>query len=255
MPRYSEPAAEISPRMVSISGRPAATREPKASTRIASVTGHEISSERSIAFLFASLKSDHMPEAPVSATSTPSPPSPASSSLRSSATRTMSLALPAARAWTTAVCPSREIETPWRRRDHSARRRPARRAPAARRRRRRRRRDRPPTRCRSWTTTISALRTGRRTGGRSGRGPEPTPSRSPPTRARRARARRAARGRRGRRDHGPGDSHRPEVRRGPVAEPADRPEPGHRDPPVGRAEPEPPRALHRAPSATASSSA
>ena len=46
--------------MVSISGRPAATSEPKASTRIAIVTGQEMSSDFSIASRFASLKSDHI---------------------------------------------------------------------------------------------------------------------------------------------------------------------------------------------------
>ena len=51
--------------MVSISGSPAATSEPKASTRIASVTGQEISSDFSIASRLASLKSDHIPAAPV----------------------------------------------------------------------------------------------------------------------------------------------------------------------------------------------
>ena len=52
--------------MVSISGSPAATSEPNASTRIASVTGQLNSSERIIALRLAVLKSDHMPEAPVS---------------------------------------------------------------------------------------------------------------------------------------------------------------------------------------------
>ena len=37
--RNSEPADAISPRIVSMSGRPAATSDPNASTRIASVTG------------------------------------------------------------------------------------------------------------------------------------------------------------------------------------------------------------------------
>ena len=63
-PIQSEPAAATSPRIVSISGSPAATSEPNASTRIASVTGHEISSDFIIADLFASLKSDHMPGRP-----------------------------------------------------------------------------------------------------------------------------------------------------------------------------------------------
>ena len=58
---------------MSISGSPAATSEPKASTRMTSVTGQENSSDFIIAVRLASLKSDHMPAAPVSETCTPSP--------------------------------------------------------------------------------------------------------------------------------------------------------------------------------------
>ncbi len=71
VPRKSSPAEATSPTMVSISGRPAATSEPKASTRIAIVTGQEMSSDLSIASRFAWLKSDHIPEAPVRLTATP----------------------------------------------------------------------------------------------------------------------------------------------------------------------------------------
>ena len=53
VPRKSRPAEAISPTMVSISGRPAATSEPKASTRIAMVTGQEMNSDLSIASRFA----------------------------------------------------------------------------------------------------------------------------------------------------------------------------------------------------------
>ncbi len=49
VPRNSSPAEAIRPTMVSISGRPAATSEPNASTRIAMVSGQEISSDLSIA--------------------------------------------------------------------------------------------------------------------------------------------------------------------------------------------------------------
>ncbi len=112
VPMYSEPAAATRPRMVSNSGRPAATSEPKASTRITSVTGHEMSSDLSIADLLASLKSDHMPGAPVRLTSTPSAPRSASGPLRSSAARTMSLGFSAAPALTMAVWPSWEIDMP-----------------------------------------------------------------------------------------------------------------------------------------------
>ena len=78
VPRYSDPADATRPRIVSISGSPAATSEPKASSRIPSVTGHEMSSDFIIADLLASLKSDHMPDAPVSETCTPSAGSSAS---------------------------------------------------------------------------------------------------------------------------------------------------------------------------------
>jgi hypothetical protein len=114
VPTYSVPAAATRPRIVSISGSPAATSDPKASTRMPRVTGQEISSDFIIAVLLASLKSDHMPGAPVRLTSTPCPPAPASSLLRSSAARTMSFAFFAAPACTTAVRPSSEIVAPGR---------------------------------------------------------------------------------------------------------------------------------------------
>ncbi len=66
----SRPAEATRPRIVSISGSPAATSEPKASRRIAIVTGQLISSDFIIASRFAVLKSLHMPEAPVSETPT-----------------------------------------------------------------------------------------------------------------------------------------------------------------------------------------
>jgi hypothetical protein len=44
-----------------MSGRPAATSEPNASTRITRVTGQLNSSDYIIAVRLASLKSDHMP--------------------------------------------------------------------------------------------------------------------------------------------------------------------------------------------------
>ena len=58
--RYSDPAAANSPTIVSINGRPAATSDPNASSRISSVTGQEITSDFSIAERFAALKSDHI---------------------------------------------------------------------------------------------------------------------------------------------------------------------------------------------------
>ena len=111
-PRYSEPAAATRPMIVSISGRPAATSEPKASTRMPSVTGHEISSLLIIASRFAALKSLQSTELPVMATSTPSPLSSRSGSLRSSAARTISLVFGVAGAGldARATVPSGEIE-------------------------------------------------------------------------------------------------------------------------------------------------
>ena len=122
VPIQSEPAAATNPAIVSISGSPAATSEPNASTRMASVTGHEISSDFIIADLFAWLKSDHMPGAPVRSTRIPSEPSFASGPFSSSAARTMSFALRAAPAWITAVWRSGEIDTPARGADRRHRR-------------------------------------------------------------------------------------------------------------------------------------
>ena len=67
-----EPAEATRPARVRISGSPAATRAPKASTRIARVTGQENISDFSIASRLASLKSDQSSEAPVGLTWTPS---------------------------------------------------------------------------------------------------------------------------------------------------------------------------------------
>src|SRR5579884_2697789 len=98
--------------MVSISGSPAATSEPKARSRIPSVTGQEITSDFIIAERLAALKSDHIPDAPVRCTCTPRPDSFESVVLRWSAALTMPLELLAAPACTIAVCPSREMDTP-----------------------------------------------------------------------------------------------------------------------------------------------
>jgi len=108
VPMYSDPADATKPRMVSISGSPAATSDPNASTRMIIVTGQEMTSLLSIADRLAWLKSDHIPDAPVSETCTP--PAPFSSVFRSSAARAISFGLSAAPAWMTAVCPSREID-------------------------------------------------------------------------------------------------------------------------------------------------
>ncbi len=115
VPRKRTPAEAIRPTIVSISGRPAATSEPKARTRIASVTGQEISSDFSIASRLASLKSDHMPAAPVRLASTPGAATPASFGLEVVGCGDhLVRALGGVPARTTAVWPSREIETPGR---------------------------------------------------------------------------------------------------------------------------------------------
>ena len=65
VPRYSRPAADARPIIVSISGSPAATSDPNASSRIPRVTGQEMTSDFIIAVRLAALKSDHIPAAPV----------------------------------------------------------------------------------------------------------------------------------------------------------------------------------------------
>ena len=104
------------PRPVRAPSASAAARPRPASrtrcSRMPSVTGHEMTSERSIALRFAALKSDHMPAAPVRWTCTSPADSAASLPLSRSAARTISFEPCAAPACTIAVCPSREIEMP-----------------------------------------------------------------------------------------------------------------------------------------------
>ncbi len=104
--RTSEPAEATNPASVRSSGRPAATRAPNASTRIAMVTGHENSSDLSMASRLASLKSDQSREDPVGLTWMPSTDRSWRSPLRSVATRTISLVSAPAPARTMAVLPS-----------------------------------------------------------------------------------------------------------------------------------------------------
>src|SRR5512133_2893652 len=108
----SNPAEASRPSIVSSSGRPAATREPKASTRIASVTGQEKSSDFIIAVRLAALKSDHIPEAPVRLTETLPVASWCSLPFSLSAAATIAVGSFLAPATMRAVWPSREIETP-----------------------------------------------------------------------------------------------------------------------------------------------
>ncbi len=108
----SRPAEATSPRIVSSSGSPAAASEPKASTRIARVTGQEKSSERSIAVRFAVLKSLHIAEEPVSETLTSAVAAAFSFDFSMSAAATIAVGSPLAPAVTTTVWPSAEIEEP-----------------------------------------------------------------------------------------------------------------------------------------------
>ncbi len=112
MSTVSRPAEATRPRIVSSSGSPAATSEPKASTRIAIVTGQEKSSERIIALRFAVLKSLHIPDAPVSETLTPGAPAAFSFDFNASAAATIAVGSPLAPAVTRAVCPSAEMLEP-----------------------------------------------------------------------------------------------------------------------------------------------
>ena len=64
------PAATSRPAMVSIRGSPAATRLPKAMTRMTMVTGQDSISERSIAERLAVLKLAHRALSPVRVTET-----------------------------------------------------------------------------------------------------------------------------------------------------------------------------------------
>ncbi len=67
----SAPAATSRPAMVRSRGSPAATRLPKAMTKMMIVTGHDSISERSMAERLALLKSAHRALSPVSVTETP----------------------------------------------------------------------------------------------------------------------------------------------------------------------------------------
>ena len=106
------PADATRPARVSISGRPAATRLPKASTRISSVTGQDIISAFIIASWLAWLKSLHSIDWPVGRTSMVSVPRAVMRSERSSARRTMSSVSAAAPAMRMPVCPSSLTVTP-----------------------------------------------------------------------------------------------------------------------------------------------
>ncbi len=195
----SRPAEATRPRIVSSSGSPAATSEPNASTRIASVTGQEKSSDFIIALRFAVLKSLHIPEAPVSETVTPAAPAAFSFDFSVSAAATIAVGSPFAPAITIAVWPSAEIA-----RAGLRRLRPRRRARSC------------ASTCSTRATVCRKRGIGRRLRRASGRrpsapswrarrsspgsaaAPAPTRSRSPASPRRRARSRPSARRRRAR---------------------------------------------------------
>ena len=108
----SAPAATSSPAMVSSSGRPAATRLPKAMTRMMMVTGHDSISDLSMAERLAVLKLAHRALSPVRVTLTPAEDNAASFGATASAASTILLEFAAAPAVMMAVRPSREMETP-----------------------------------------------------------------------------------------------------------------------------------------------
>src|SRR5665213_2113670 len=110
--RSNMPAALKRPAMVSSRGRPAATSEPKASTKMASVTGQENISDLIMAVRFAVLKSDQSTDAPVAVTVIPLEPSAARGPFSASAARTIVLGSAAAPPSTIAVLPFVLIEIP-----------------------------------------------------------------------------------------------------------------------------------------------
>src|SRR5665213_622850 len=108
----SAPAATNRPAMVRSRGRPAATRLPKAMTKMMMVTGHESSSERSMADRLALLKLDHRALSPVDVTVMPGRDNALRGVARESAAFTISFELAPAPAVITAVRPSRDKDGP-----------------------------------------------------------------------------------------------------------------------------------------------
>ena len=97
---------------MSRSGRPAATRPPKAMSNMIIVTGHDSISERIIADRFALLKFDQSALSPVSVAVTFDVESFPTGVAKASAAFTMSLVPAAAPAIMTTVRPSREMVAP-----------------------------------------------------------------------------------------------------------------------------------------------
>ena len=108
----SAPAATRRPAMVRSNGSPAATRLPNAMTKMMMVTGHESSSERSIADRLALLKLDHRALSPVNVTVMPGRDNAPRGVARESAAFTISFELAPAPAVITPVRPSRDNEIP-----------------------------------------------------------------------------------------------------------------------------------------------
>ena len=108
----SAPAATSSPAMVRRRGSPAATRLPKAMTKMTIVTGHDSISERSMAERLAVLKFAHRALSPVRVTVTPDVDNAANFGCTESAACTILLEFAPDPAVMIAVRPSRETETP-----------------------------------------------------------------------------------------------------------------------------------------------
>ena len=110
--RTKAPAATSRPAMVNMSGRPAATRLPKAMARMARVTGHDSSSERIMAAWLALLKLAHRALSPVKVTEIDEVPRCCRGPERCSAATTMALVPAAAPAVTIPVRPSADSDAP-----------------------------------------------------------------------------------------------------------------------------------------------
>ena len=110
VPSHSAPAVATSPAIESSSGMPAAASEPNATSSTARVSGHDMTSERSIAALFSSLNCDQSAGEPVTASRTPAGARPSSPSCTRPAARTISAVSAPAPPRTTATCPSAETE-------------------------------------------------------------------------------------------------------------------------------------------------
>ncbi len=186
------------------------------------VTGHDSTSDLIIAAWLTLLKSDHSALSPVRFTDTVDVASFASGAVSASAARTIALASPAAPAWTIAVVPSRDSETPGlgERPPTPAGRPAAAPRPCA------RRAARPgparSARCRRGRRPAGRSRRDRRSSSRSPPAPPPTGCPSPASRRRTAPTRPSARTRRTTaEDEQPAHEHNAQVTGGPASEPGE----------------------------------